>query len=361
MIRLKIWERYFLSELTKVFVLFLISFYGIYALVDYSNHSRSFANYHFSYIDIISYYGYEFITRMDTLIPFALLIACIKTVCSLNVHNELIALMISGIRMRRLLAPFIAFGLLFTAFLYFNTEVLQPQALKYRQHITHLRAKEKHKKNHHPHIQHIVLPNNTSLIFKNYDAVSQQFFDAYWIKTPDDFYRIHTLSLDAQYPLGTNVQHFLRNPNGILLIADQMQHIEFPEITIDKQLLNKANTQPDGLSLTALFESLPNSNEELSEKEARILTTYYYKLAMPWLCFLAILGPIPLCISFSRTLSQFFIYVLSIFGLVSFYLVMDAAVILGERQAISPEKAIWIPFGSFFVFFFWRFLKKTNI
>ena len=81
MILTTIWERYFLKELFKVFFLFLFCFYGIYVLVDYATHSHSFHNYHFSFLNIAIYYAYEFIMRMDVLIPFAILLATIKTLC----------------------------------------------------------------------------------------------------------------------------------------------------------------------------------------------------------------------------------------------------------------------------------------
>ncbi len=352
-----IWERYFLREMFKVFALFLICFYGLYVLIDYSTHSRSFHNYHFTFANIISFYAYEFVTRMDALIPFAILIACIKTLYALNVNNELVALMASGIKLKRLLFPFLAFGLFFTALIFFNTEVLQPRALKYHKQIEQTRAKAKQNKHRHPHIQQITLEDNTSLVFQAYDEATQRFIDAYWIRSIDDIYRIGTLSPYHTPPLGSAVEHIQRNAEGALTVVNFATEKTFSDMQFNPVKLLDTVSSPEDYPLSALREKLPTGGHIMSEKEAKMLTTYYYKLALPWFCLLAIIAPAPFCTRFSRSQPIFFIYALSIFGLVSVYLLMDAAVILGERQVVSPALAIWLPFTCCFSYFGWRFAR----
>lgn len=349
------WERYFLRETVKIFAFFLLSFYGLYVLMDYSNHAASFKHYHFNFLDILKFYAFEFVTKMDVLVPFALLIACVKTLCSLNTHNELIALMASGIKLKRLLFPFVFFGLFLTALIYFNTEVLQPMALKYNTKLDHSRAKAKQKK--YLSIQQLVLDDHSSFIFQEYDVIEKEFFDAYWVRSINDIYRIHHLSPYSHEPTGREVEHLKRNSEGFLVITESFEEKTFPEMHFNKEQLLDSVSLPEANSLSELKEKLPDQSKVLSEKEASLLTTYYYKLALPWLCLLAVIAPAPFCVRFSRTLPLFFIYALSIFGLVAFYLIMDATVVLGERQMINPALAIWVPFTCFFTFFGWRFLR----
>lgn len=348
-----IWERYFLRETAKIFIFFLLGFYGLYVLIDYSTHAASFKHYHFSFLDIVKFYSFEFVTRMDVLIPFAFLIACVKTLCSLNTHNELVALMASGIKLKRLLFPFIAFSLSLTALIYFNAEVLQPMALKYNTKLDHARAKAKQKK--HLSIQQIILEDNSSFIFREYDSEIKEFFDAYWVRSIDDIYRIAHLSPYTQEPTGNSVDHLQRNSDGFLVVTESSPKKTFPDMHFNKAQLLKNVTLPEALSLSELMAKFPSHGNELSEKEAYLMTTFYKKLAIPWLCLLAVLASAPFCLHFSRTLPVFFIYALSIFGLVAFYLVMEATVVLGERQMINPAFAIGIPFACFFAFFGWRF------
>lgn len=350
-----IWERYFLRETAKTFALVLFGFYTLYALIDYSNHASSFKHYHFTVLDVLKFYAYEFFTRMDVLIPFAILIACVRTLCSLNTHNELVALMASGITMRRLLCPFIAFGIFFTFVTYIDIEFLQPMAAKYNTQLDHSRAKAKQKK--HLPIQKLLLEDGSSLIYQSYDSAAQSFFDVYWVRSIDDIYRIKYLFPYAETPKGEHVEHLQRNAEGVMVPTDSHVEIGFRDMHFDKEKLLDSVLLPDSQSLSALKEQLPTHQEKLNEKEARLVTTYYYKWAIPWLCLLAVLAPAPFCVRFSRTLPVFFIYALSIFGLVSFYLVMDAATVLGERQMVAPFLAIWVPFTTFFAFFGWRFLR----
>lgn len=354
-----IWERYFLREISKCFLLFLASFYALYVLIDYSNHSHSFQHYHFSLLDLMRYYGYEFVVRMNVLIPFAILISCVKTLCSLNMHHELIALMASGISLKRLLLPFIVFSLFFTALVYLNGEFFHPNAMKYHQQLDHQRAKVKKTKYHYPHIQQLSLKDGSSIIFQRYDPLANEFFDLYWIRSVDDIYRIRDLKLLSEGSIGSLVEHFERDEAGDLRLTEQFEQKQLVDLHFDKQTLIESAASPEALSLSEMRKEISTSTDILSEKEARLVTAYYYKLAIPWLCLLAVLAPAPFCISYTRNLPLFFIYALSLFGLVAFYLIINASVILGERQVMAPALAVWFPFCLFFVFFGFRFYRYT--
>lgn len=351
-----IWERYFLKELFKVFALFLFGFYTLYVLIDYSNHAASFKHYNFHFIDVAKYYGYEFVTRMPILVPFAIVIACVKVLCGLNTNNELVALMASGIKLKRILLPFIVFGLLFTGLMYFNAEVLQPMAQKYNTKLDHSRAKAKQKKTRSA--QSVRLEDRTALVYQSYDSDQEIFTDAFWIKSFEEIYRIRTLYPTATPPLGKEVEHLQRDAEGNLVLAESQAEMQFPDMVFNQEKLLESVSSGEAHSLSSLNEIIPEHNAPLSEKEAQLVTSFHYKLALPWLCLLAIIAPAPLCIRFTRSLPVFLIYALSIFGLVAFYLVMESAVVLGERQMFSPAVAIWTPFTLFFSFFSWRYFKK---
>lgn len=353
----KIWKRYFLRQMCQVFLLFLLGFYALYIIIDYSNHAGSFKHHHFGAMDIIRFYAFEFITHMDMLVPFAILIAFIKTVSTCNFNNELVALMASGIPLKKLMRPFIAFALLCTLLIYFNTEVLQPYAIKYHNQLEESRTKKKQRKYKHALIQQVALKDDSSIIFQHYDTDLQRFYDVYWVRSIDDIYRIKYLSPYTSLPTGEFVEHLQRNKAGDLLVTESLSKKEFKDMHFDKKTLLETVSESSELSITALKEKLPKRGHAHSEKEAQILTLYYYKLAFPWLCLLAVIAPAPFCTRFSRSTPIFFIYAGCIFALVAFYIVLDAAVILGERQVLSPEVAIWAPFVSVFTIFGYRFSR----
>jgi len=358
---LKIWERYFVYEFTKILILFLFCFYGLYVLIDYSSNASSFFYHSGSHItETAIYYSAEFSKRLDVLLPFALMIAAIKTLTSLNIHNELIALLSGGLSLKRLMRPFLAIGLLCTAISYVNIEYVLPSALNELKHIYDSRSREKHKHQQHPAAQHLILEDNSILVFHKYDSSQDLFYDAYWIKSIDDLYRIKYLYPNSSnVPEGKFVEHLLRDANGELMIADVHQAHSFQNMKFNKETLFETLTSPIELSISDLWSKLPSQQDQMSEKEAQGLSAFYIKLIMPWLCLLAILGPVPSCVRVTRNLPVFFIYAFSIFGLVAFYLLLDAALVLGERHAVMPALAIFLPFGIVTGIVGWRFVRNT--
>jgi lipopolysaccharide export system permease protein len=356
----KIWESYFIKQFLLVFLLLLLGFYGLYVLLDYSTHASSIhhndAN--FKWIDIVSFYLYEFSNRLEVLLPIALLIATIKTLTSLNVHNELVALMASGIALKRLLRPFLFLGLLFTLLMYINNQVFLPKAKTKLSHIENVKKKDKREKMaERPQVQHVILKDDSTLLFQTYEATEERFFDAYWIRNIDDMYRIKFLYPSALIPWGQYVDHIKRNASGQLEVVASENSIVFPEMLFNKKRLIETTTLPEQLSYTKLWDKISNLSSCYSEKGCQILTTLYYKIAMPWLCLLAILAPAPFCVRFTRTLPIFMIYSIGTFAIIAFYITMEAALIVGGRQLVDPFYAVGVPFLAALGVVGWRYYR----
>ncbi len=354
-----IWERYFLQKFFRMFFLFLICFYGLYILIDYVSHTSTFAHQgiNIPWYEIARYYFFVFSSRAEILLPIALLIALVQTVCTLNTHQELVALMAGGFRLKLLMRPFLIIGLFCVFLMYVNEEFILPQAL---QKLRRMEDATKYAKNHHttpPGVRHLVLEDGSLLIFQKYDSAKERFFDAYWIQSIDSIYRIKYLTPTLTAPLGFFVDHLVRQPTGELLQEDAYPELTFPNMRFNPEILQSTILDPDILSISELAAQAFTLSSHLSEKESKILTAFYWKLTIPWLCLLAILAPTPYCVVFSRQLPVFLIYVCSVFGLLAFFMFIDAAQFVSRRQVISPLAAIGIPFWSTFSYYTWRFLK----
>jgi len=357
---LTIWQKYFLKQTLKTFLLFLFCFYGLYVLVDLSAHASSYHQHiHFRLGETLLYYASEFLKRAEVLVPFGLLLATIKTLCGLNINNELVALLASGYSLKTLLRPFIYLSLAFVSLLYVNTEFLQPHALQIIKRIDDRHHSQKVKVRDVPAVQHIALEDESTLLFQKYDAARQVFFDTYWIKNQGDIYRIKYLHPYTEYPVGQFVDHFTRNAEGRLVQKTSAVIRIFPEIKFNNAALMDTITPTKDLSISDLHKKFPEHTSIANEKHAQIMSYFYYKMAMPWLCLLAVIGPAPFCIRFTRQLPVFFIYAFSIFGLVGCYLVLDAALILGERQAVPPLLAIGAPLTLFFAIFGLKYVRLS--
>lgn len=358
----KIWERHFISEFTKTVLFFLVGFFSLYVLIDYANQSASLRKHHvqFQWMEVALYYLCDFVQRLDVLLPFALLTASIRTLCTLNVHNELVALMSGGTSLKTLMRPFIIVGLFATALLYANNEWVLPAALKELKHIENVRSKGNSRYNANAQVQHLALEDGSTLIFGAYDSAQEMFYDAYWIHNIDDVYRIkylYTNILTHGVPEGRFVEHLTRTREGDLTKTESFVSLAFPRLRLNKQVLFETVTPPDEEALSTLRQKLPQQREMLSEKEAHTETAFYRKLVLPWLCLLAVIGPAPFCLRCTRRLPVFYIYAASIFALVAFYLLMSAATLLGKRQVLPAYWSIFPPILLVSSVLLWRFFK----
>lgn len=351
-----IWKRYFLRQFIRMFLLFLFCFYGLYVLIDYANHTSTLAHHsiQISWQEVVRYYLFVFASRAEILLPIALLIAFVHTVCTLNHHQELVAFMAAGFPLKTLLRPFLAVGLLGVALMYANEEYLLPEALH---KLRRIEDATKHQKQRHHEIlavHHLFLEDGSLLVFQNYDTAKERFFDAYWIQSIDNIYRIKYLSATIPVPTGYFVDHLVRQINGELLQEAAYQELSFPDMKFNPDLLQSTIMDPDILPISELAIQIMEISPDLNEKESKLLTAFYWKLIMPWLCLLAIMAPAPFCVRFSRQLPVFFIYVCTLFGFIAFYMFIDAAQVVAKRQVIDPFWAVCGPFLAVQGYFGWR-------
>lgn len=357
------WKRYFFKEIFKNTFLFLLIFFGLYVLIDYASHLGG-PSYHHSKLKIgefFLHYLAEFSMRAEILIPFALLIATIQTLCKLNARSELVALLAAGYSLHRLLRPFLMAGLLGVGFLYFNHEVLVPKAMSKVGKLDQKYTRIRNKNLQGVRANHLVLDDGSLLIYKSFDPSSRQFFEAYLIPKEGEIWRMEALLPFETPPKGLSVDHFIASDN-VLTWDHYSPTLFFPMLAFNEKKLAETLSIPKGKPLSELVLTAPKLSEAFeNEKTARHLTALYQKIALPPLALIAVIGIAPFCIRFSRTLPIFLIFSAGIFGLVAIYMVMNAAIILGERQVISPLIAIFAPMGFFLLVFFYRYANITTL
>lgn len=355
----KIWERYFLIEFAKIFFLFLGCFYGLYVLIDYASHTSALPHHQVQIHGnhLLRYYFYVFASRIEILIPVALLIAFIKTVSRLNSQHELVAFMAGGIKLQTLMRPFVSIALFCVALVYINEQFLLPTALRKLRRIEDATKQQKSKYPTHIAARHVILEDNTLLLFQSYDTAKELFFDVYWVESIDSIYKIKYLSPHTAIPMGEYVDHLVRQSDGALV--QQMSFVQhaFPQMKFNPEVLLSTIIEPDVLPLYDLGTQARQLPPEMSEKETKLLTAFYWKMTIPWLCLLAVLFPAPFCVRFSRHFHVFFIYVGSLFALIAFYLYLDAVQVVANRQVLAPFWALCLPYLLALSWTIWRFAK----
>lgn len=354
------WERYFYKKIVSAALLFLLVFYGLYVLIDYSSH-LSGAHYHHSMLkplELILHYLAEFSLKADLLLPFALLIATIHTLTQLNIHSELVSLLASGHSMFRLMRPFLISGLFVVFLLYANDEWMIPRAAREVQSLNKKYKIRKEKSSNQIAAQSLRLEDGTHILYREFDPSLKKFYEVYYIPTIDEVWRIGELNPFDGIAQGSFIDHFQRDKDGNLQPVDSAEKKEFPNLRFQEASLKTILIDLEDLPLSKLYQESPSEkNAEEDEKSARMITALYRKLSLPWLALLAVIGPAPFCVQFSRKLNLFLIFAAGIFGLAGLYLFFDAATVLGERQVLAPSLAILWPMALFISFFLYRFIR----
>lgn len=353
---LKLWERYFLRELAKVFFLFIFGFYFLYMLIDYTSRTGSLLGSTVTLSELALYYALTFLKRIDLLVPFGLMVGTIRALISFNIHHELVALLAGGIPLKRLLRPFLIAGFGCAALLYLNFQVLAPMAWSKIQQMEDRHSSVEGSRASRS-IQDVTLNDGSFLLCQSYDSSRHFFFDTYWIRSVDEVWRIKYLHLGGETPIGNYVDHLARNAEGEFQLVDSFEERELTEMQFDEENLEAALLSPEELSLTQMWQRRPTHSREYNDKEASLLARFYARLAMPMLCILAVMAPAGFCVQFSRQVPVLMIYILSVIGIVTFYLIMDATLVIARAQVLPPLLAIFSPYALYLWLFGRRYAR----
>lgn len=308
--------------------------------------------------DLTIYYGMLFSKRCDLLLPLSLLIASVKVLTSLNRRNELLALQTSGIAVHRLSRPFFFVGIICVGLSYFNFEILAPKSLNYIDHFEKKYLKKKSaRKVKKQAVYALALEDGTRLLYQKYDAEKKVFLDLFWVLSIDEIYHAKTLKVTDSAPIGSFVDHLIRNDAGeIKKVASHLDY-SFNTLNLNFDLQNHLSIPMENRSISDLLAMTLNKTPLFTENRWTVHTHLYFKLFMPWLPVLVLIGVVPFCVPSVRFLPTFLIFSVTIFGYITFFTVMDGCVILGETQVIPPFWAIFTLPAAFFAIFGTRFIK----
>ncbi len=345
-------HRYFTRELLKIFFLFIVCFFFLYILIDYTSRLSSLG---LSFSELAVMYGCILLRRIEILAPFALLVAGIKVLCQANIRNELVALRACGLPLQKLLSPLLTVGLAFTALMYLNLQFAVPIAQRQIREIEDTYS-GRFKRSSHP-VQGLAMNEGQHLIYREYDLHTHQFHQVFWVKSMDDVYRIRTLSPFMTPPIGESIQHLQRDENGNLLLAESIPHAEFHDMIFDRHELQETLTPPDDRSLFQLWRRLPSGNKSMTHEQMLVRAAFYRKLAIPLLCLIAMLLPAPACTAFRRPLKVFFIYCVAMICLVAIYLAFNAAYTIAQGQSTSPMWTLLLPMTGLLGLGYLRFAR----
>lgn len=348
-----IFQRYIFKEASKVFFLFLFSFFLLYILIDYSLHAQDFAMNHKIQIGhLLTYYGAQFVKRADLLLPLALLVATLKVLFGMNVKGELVALQSCGVCIQKILRPLFILGICATLFNGACSQWWLPKSVEY---LTYFR-KEKIKTTSllHQPIHILNLKEGSKILYGS--KTESRYEDVFWIVSANELWHMQQLSQNlSQGPLGSYVDHFKRSPSGLFEKIASFETRCFTPFYLEQECAGKTVLPLDSRSISDLALMALRPNALKGYLSAQIQTHLFLKLVMPFLSLLVLFATAPLALTHGRKLPLFFTYTLTLFSFISFCALLNSAVILAESSTLSPYIAILAPFTFCFLFFWVRY------
>lgn len=347
MILKSLWERYLMRKLLATFFLFVGSFFVLFALLDYTLHAQDFLQGRtFRMEKLLSYYGYHFIKQADLLLPLALLIASLRTLFGLNARGELVALLASGLSARTLMRPFVLLALLCTLFTYANYEYLLPKGLNYLTRFRNAHFKRAAKHRHRKGVHVLFLQDQSKILYSQ--ETPDAYRDVYWLAQPNEIWHMQVLEKSFPDAKGWRVDHLVRGPNGLVEKRESHEACLFSGMHPQPDPTGKGYIPAENRALSELFALKKHLG---NHEPARITTALVYKCLFP-LFSLLIVSAVPLLgFRHDRRLRQFFAYALSLFAFIALVAFLDACVILGESEILSPYLGILLPFALLFALF----------
>ena len=330
---MNLWKRYLFGHLILSFSLLLLSLLILYISIDFSIHGARFLSRDTtSIIDIGINYLRHFAKFTDLFFSLSFLLASLKVLLDLNTNRELLAFQAAGISSKQLLLPFFFLAALLMVGSLINNQWIAPDAQEAARDFHKAHSKKKQVAT----IQVFSFPlqDGSEMVYQNYDPMTQELFDVFWIRSTDDFWHMHTLTKNQ----ASLADHFVRNKKGIIEKRENYPSYIF-ELEWEKEVTNNRFIPFENRSFGTLFRQAYNNSAESEKCSAH----FHYKLASSFFPFLIIFGVALPAFHFARIRSLFLLFAFSLFIFIGFKMFLDAMLILAENQVLSPLFAIWLP------------------
>ena len=131
---------------------------------------------------------------------------------------------------------------------------------------------------------------------------------------------------------------------------------EIPETPVD--IVNSVK-EKDDLPTVVIWDLLRRNSNMPARVRAIYETVFYYRLAFPWACFLAVFLGIPLATKNERTGSMMAI-ISAVVVIVIYIVIAQIFLVLGKGGQVNPALAGLMPTISFIIYGLWRIIFDKN-
>ncbi len=342
--------REFMIKLSVLVLVFII----LFLLSDVFNELGSFLDAHASMDDFVMFLLLKLPGNIRFVMPIALLLGCMWTMATFGKNLEVTAMRASGVSLFRCGGPILLVGLAVTGLnVYFNealvpyTEreaaVLRESAVKkvFEQDMLTYRS---------PDLQRSWFFRSFTNGQKNSGVLLKKYRDGSIME-----WDISAKNAVFEEGKGWTFYNVIRTPfsrDGLMQKrATTHKTLFFPCREIPESGEDIANAIKDEEELpTWVIWNIVHKNQEISQRMRNIyMTVFYYRLAYPWACFLAVFLGIPLATKNERSGSLLAI-IMAVVMIVAYIVIAQVFLVLGKQGLLPSAVAGLMPTLAFIVY-----------
>ncbi|MFT5125694.1 MAG: lipopolysaccharide export system permease protein [Kiritimatiellia bacterium] len=358
---MKIIDRYIIRTFAVPWIYCLLAFTMVFIIQDLFSNMNDFVDYKVPFLTVLFFYLCLLPSLMVFIVPIALLMATLYSLYQLTHNNELTAMRASGLSLYRLVTPYILIGLCSTGFVLVINETIGPWSAYY----TTMFMKEKGQK------EGELSPYIKSVNFRNVTANRLWEIEQFNSRSPT--YEMTGVTLTQERDSGKNeyiimaeraeyldgrwtMYNFSRqafdedgyqtvtfDKDGVQLRADDvLAWMEMPHLKESPNIFISDMKERAFMSFTQLKNYLIHHPGVSSKTKAEIGTNMHMRLAMPFICMVAIMLGIPFGTHTARKGAMLGITV-CIAMFITYYILMNLLKAMGHSEQISPFLAAWGP------------------
>jgi len=342
----------------------LIAFTFLFVIMDAFDVLQDFLSHHASFTDLIDFFISRQPERLVVVAPIAFLLAALYTFADLSKHNEIVAVRSAGLSVIRICLFIWLTGLAGTVLIKYTMDSVVPSRTAHANYLEKKIGDSSLKV-----IESRVLAYRSRALHRDWvfgkfsldgekeNVVVTQF-------RPDRSIDWEIRAERAIYTGGSGwlfedgqFSQFDEHGELLLSVPEEFTARRFPELSEKPKKIRNSLSPVEELSTSEIKLLLKNNEGMAQFTIAACETTIYYRMFFPFACVIALLLAIPLSIKSGRG-GIFANLGIAVGGMLSYYGVLQAFLVLGKKGFLSPLASAIIPTAAYLLFGLFLTYKK---
>ncbi len=359
--RLPTIDGYVFREFMIKFSVLLLVFVILFILGDVFNDLSDFLEEKASLYDILLFLLLRLPGNIRFVLPIAVLLGCMWTMATFGKNMEVTAMRASGVSLFRCGLSIFLIGLAATGVNIYFYEALVPYTEREAQVLKEEATKKRDKKQ-----------KNQVMSYKSPDLKRGWFFQSFISGNAQrdvqlKIYRPNG-TLESEMQIGRalwnassgwyfeKIQRTEYSDDGVMPKAPELLHsLRFSRTEIPENPEDIANAMKDEEELPALvlWQTVQKTPQMPSKIKSAYMTMFYFRLAFPWSCFLAVFLGIPLATKNERSGSLLAV-ITAVLLIVVYIVIAQIFLVLGKTERMPPLIAGFAPTLAFIFYGYYK-------